>query len=30
VAIMPVSTITSVGEDDNGIVIYSATGTIYY
>lgn len=30
VAIMPLSSIASMGEDANGRVIYSATGRIYY
>lgn len=30
VTIMPLSSITSVGMDENDLVIYSATGTIYY
>lgn len=30
VTIMPLSSISNVGLDDNGRVIYSATGTIYY
>lgn len=30
VVIMPLSTISSMGEDANGRIIYSATGRIYY
>lgn len=30
VAIMPLSNITSLGEDENGRIIYTVTGRIYY